>query len=83
MSNTITIVTSYNSAHCGELELPEGRTWKDVADWGIKWHTLYIEWTDGTETSHELGELGSVETDMKRPSDVTIEDGQGDILDET
>jgi hypothetical protein len=84
MTNSITVLTDYNASVSTEVELPCGRTWDDVEEWGIKWGTLHIYWRDGTKTERELAEVDPGMIDVKRPSQVTIESGSEpyEILDE-
>lgn len=40
--NTYRIDTTYSAGYSTTIDLPEGKTWDDVADWYVKWGTLNI-----------------------------------------
>jgi len=65
--------TTYTADSDNEIDFPEGRTWSDVAEWYVKWHTLYLRYTDTEAWSEiDLGEIGGEVIDIKRPSTVSI-----------
>jgi hypothetical protein len=54
-----------------EVDLPEGKTWADVAEWYVKWATLHYR-LEGSEDWAEA-ELGTdFDWDLKRPSFVEV-----------
>jgi hypothetical protein len=85
MAQRITIFTDYNAYVGSDVLLPAGRTWDDVAEWGVKWRMLRIIWRDGTETEHELEAPDPDMIDTKRPTQVSIEtaDEPHTLLDES
>lgn len=67
------IETSYSAGCAGEIELPEGLTWrKDVADWWVKWDTVNIILNDGTLIELPLNTDMLECIDWKRPSYTSI-----------
>ena len=66
------IDTTLYAATNGTVTFPEGRTWADVEDWYVKWDTLYVAWTDGTEASMELDSETFDVIDWKRPTSVEV-----------
>jgi hypothetical protein len=55
------ICTSYTTYDVSIIELPDGRTWEDVANSFIKWGTLHITFK---------GDLGGVSIDLKEAWDL-------------
>lgn len=84
MTTTIEINASYYTGAVSRLTLKDGKTWKDVKDWFIKWDTLHVLF-DGEDDWEEYS-LDSYSdpdsTDWKRPASVSIypvgEDGDVD-----
>jgi len=72
--NKFMVTTQYNFRIDSPIELPDGKTWSDVQECWVKWHTLYLLFEDGSET--EIG-LSYADDDAdcdnyKWPTDVTI-----------
>jgi len=74
----VSVMTTYSANSLVTVELPDGWVWDDVDAWSIKWGTLYLTHRDGTEKEIELNEC--LETDTKRPTDVSFEDEDGNTL---
>ena len=74
--------TLYASTN-GTVTFPKGRTWADVKDWYVKWDTLYVAWTDGTEADLALDSETLEVIDWKRPTSVEVYalDDEGDQTD--
>ena len=60
---------SYSAFISDIVELPEGRTIHDIADYGVKWDELYITWKDGTTDTLKLYLDFTDAIDSKRPCD--------------
>ena len=54
------------------VEFPEGKTWDDVATWGVKWDTLYVTLKDGTEFEKALHSDSTDAIDWKWPTSVGV-----------
>ncbi len=66
------IECSLHAGTTGCVELPEGRTWDDVATWYVKWDTLYATFKDGTQFDHDLNSDTFEVIDWKRPKSVEV-----------
>lgn len=75
----ITIDTAYRAGNSTEVEMPKEKTWKDVALWHVKWGILYVTFKDGQTFEKELND-GVEYYDMKRPTDATVYDEDGNEL---
>jgi hypothetical protein len=72
------ISTDYYAGTVGYVDLPVDRNWEDVAEWSIKWDTLYVWFKSRTS----LGETADLEVklnsdtlniiDWKRPREAHI-----------
>lgn len=66
------------------IDLPEGKTWDDVAEWDTSWGILRLKFKDGTEREFESDDVSSDSIDWKCPDTVKIfkadEDGDYDYL---
>lgn len=56
----------------GQVELPEGKTWRDVQDWYVKWDTLFVTFKSGEQSEHPLNSDGLDAIDWKRPRSVEV-----------
>ena len=83
---TYTLDITYYAGTSAKVELPEGKTWADVADWYVKWDVLYITFKDGSLYDRLLHTDALEAIDTKRPSSVTVygvdEDGETNYADE-
>jgi hypothetical protein len=61
MSNKISLEGCYTVAAYAEIELPEGKTGKDIRHVYDKWGTLYIELDDGKVYEHMI-DYGDVDS---------------------
>jgi hypothetical protein len=71
------------------VDLPEGRSYKDIDSMYVKWGTIHIAWNDGSEWSRDMSETDDPNVDYKRPNETrvftTVEgeiDWENDITDE-
>ena len=74
------ISARYYAGTVGYVDFPVGRNWEDVAEWLIKWDTLYVWFKPRTS----LGETADMEVelnsdtmniiDWKRPREARIYD---------
>ena len=74
-----TIECTYIAGPTATVEFPPGKTWDDVQSWYVKWDTLNVVFTDGTEFSEDLDSAELDAVDWKRPQTVDIyavEDGK-------
>jgi hypothetical protein len=70
----IAIETTYNTVGTFIIDLPDGKTWDDVADFYVKWSELFIRFS-GTDADDYVSFHLSVDetsTDYKRPDRVTV-----------
>ena len=64
----IAVVASYVCTATDVIELPEGRSWADVASHGLLWDRWFVAYHDGTEAEFPFdGEIDAGEIDFKRP----------------
>ena len=79
----VNVYAYYSSCSITEIELPEGKTWDDVLDYGIKWGTLFITWKDSKITEQFQLSEDYHHGDHKRPDNIVVYDeSQIEILDE-
>jgi len=82
MTNTIRVDTQYTISYETEIDLPEGKTWGDVKDWYIKYHSLSVVFND--ETTEEYNLDSDSWEDSKRPDGIQIykidEDGDEELV---
>ena len=80
----IGLTVTYSCSATDVIDLPEGRTWADVAGLGVKYNACFITWTDGTTCDlpfHVEIDTGAI--DMKHPDfEVRAVDADGDWSDE-
>ena len=80
----IGLAVTYSCSAADVIDLPEGRTWEDVASLGVKYDTCFITWTDGTTCDlpfHAEIDTGAIDT--KRPDfEVRAVDAEGAWADE-
>ena len=71
---TVCIAADYSAYTQGFVELPEGKDWKDVADWYVKWDTFHFVLEGEGEQWQEqsLNADGVNAIDWKRPDSVTV-----------
>lgn len=81
---TIHVQASYYASTSGTVNLPQGKTWEDVAHWYVKWDTLYLRFKGDDEEYAQI-DLDSCVGDIidwKRPTGVSIygtdDDGETD-----
>lgn len=76
----IAIEQTYDWHGYGVVDLPEGKTEKDIKYVDVKWGTAYVVFNDGTRIEAELPSLGSDQVDWRRPKKVTVfhTDDEGD-----
>jgi hypothetical protein len=77
----IHVTADYVASTEATIELPGGKTWKDVERWYVKWGEFVAQFKDGTSMECEIGDF-DVAIDWKRPSAVRVRpvkaDGQPD-----
>lgn len=76
----IAVVSNYNLATEGQVELPEGKAWEDIESWFVKWDSFHFK-LKGSGEWHELemnSDSGMDSVDYKRPSEVQILGVDGD-----
>lgn len=83
---TIQVTTEFTVTATTDIELPDGKTWDDVADWGVSQGTIRFEWKDGSEWSSELNDvdpdqLGEMKHSMKQPENTEIRSASEEFLD--
>lgn len=66
------IECTYLAGPTATVELPDGKTWDDVASWYVKWDTMNIVFKDGTELNEDLNSTSLEVVDWKRPTSVSI-----------
>ena len=73
MTLPIRIRTTHTLVTTTEVELPAGRSWAEVKDWGVKWGSLEITWADGSTTQLQLDPPDTEQLDeVKTPEKVEI-----------
>jgi hypothetical protein len=74
MTVTIEINATYYTGATARVTFKDGKTWKDVKDWYIKWDTLNVLFNDETDwDAYPLESSSDPDaTDWKRPISVSI-----------
>ena len=71
MSKSYTVTTVLSAGTQGSVTFPEGKEWKDVKAWYVKWDTLHVQF-DEEFIPFELNSLVDEIIDWKRPEYVCI-----------
>ena len=75
----IAVELSYTACTQAILELPEGKTWDDVADCYAKWGTLYVQFKGATDYQEfDCGYIDVANIDTKYPDHVRVWETMGE-----
>jgi len=68
----INVQTTYSACISTLVELPGGKTEKDISDVWVKWGEITLQFKDGTELKRQEQDLSMDDIDWKRPSNTQL-----------